>query len=123
MDEIDPRFLPNLRMGHTLMHLERCVRTFQDALLCRLPVASYLVCPVCCRGCTRGIDIDMNAVFYNDKTGLQMHVQESHLRALTDFEGCTLRDWVNQATAQPDGSVNRAKKYDLYRILQTRFSR
>ena len=123
VDGIDPQFLPNLNMDHTFARFDKCLQTFQNGLLCRLPLASYLVCPLCTKDSTQTIDISLSDIFYNDKGALELHHNQKHNRALPSLEGCTLRDWVNRVTLNSDGSVDRKKKYEFYCKLEQKISR
>lgn len=123
LDEIDPQFLPNLRMEHTLMHFDRYVHLFQLALFCRLPVADYLVCQFCAESCTYPTDLPKTALFVYDKTALIAHCQSEHHRTILSMDGFTLRDWVNRTTLRQDsGTPDKSKKYEFYRLLRDRFS-
>lgn len=124
MDDIDPISLPNLAIEHTLIHFEEYTRRLQNLLLCRLPVASYYICPLCTSDHKWAMDFMPDDLFHYNKVELRRHYAEQHATTtLRELDGCTLRDWVNRVSLRPDGTVDRAKKYELYRTLQQRFSR
>lgn len=123
LDDIDPQFLPNLRMEHTLLHFDRFVHLLQLALFCRLPVADHLVCQFCAESCTYPTDLPKTALFVYDKAALITHCQNEHQRTVLSMDGFTLRDWVNRTTLREDNKMpDRSKKYDFYRLLRDRFS-